>query len=87
MKATGIVRKFDPLGRIVIPKELRNSYHIDADTPVEIFVDGDAIVLKVHEESCMFCGEIVNLNPIMGKLICPHCAKSILPSIEHAAGR
>ena len=76
-----------PILQIVILKELRNSYHIDVDTSVYIFVDGDAIVLKVHEKSCMFCGETANSNPIMGKLICPHCAKSILPSIEHAADR
>ena len=48
MKSTGIVRGIDSLGRIVLPKELRTSMHLDTDTKLEIFVDGDAIVLKKH---------------------------------------
>ena len=48
MKSTGIVRGIDSLGRIVLPKELRTTLHLDGDTKLEIFVDGDAIVLKKH---------------------------------------
>ena len=48
MKSTGIVRGIDALGRIVLPKELRTSMHLDTDTKLEIFVDGDSIVLKKH---------------------------------------
>ena len=48
MKSTGIVRGIDSLGRIVLPKELRTSMHLDTDTKLEIFVDGDAIILKKH---------------------------------------
>ena len=60
MKSTGIVRGIDALGRIVLPKELRTSMHLDTDTKLEIFVDGDAIVLKKHRPagSCDFCGEV-----------------------------
>ena len=60
MKSTGIVRGIDSLGRIVLPKELRTSMHLDTDTKLEIFVDGDAIVLKKHRPagSCDFCGEV-----------------------------
>ena len=56
MKSTGIVRGIDSLGRIVLPKELRTSMHLDTDTKLEIFVDGDAIVLKKHRPagSCDF---------------------------------
>ena len=59
MKSTGIVRGIDSLGRIVLPKELRTSMHLDTDTKLEIFVDGDALVLKQHRPagSCDFCGE------------------------------
>ena len=59
MKSTGIVRGIDALGRIVLPKELRTSMHLDTDTKLEIFVDGDSIVLKKHRPagSCDFCGE------------------------------
>ena len=57
MKSTGIVRGIDALGRIVLPKELRTSMHLDTDTKLEIFVDGDSIVLKKHRPagSCDFC--------------------------------
>ena len=60
MKSTGIVRGIDALGRIVLPKELRTSMHLDTDTKLEIFVDGDSIVLKKHRPagSCDFCGEV-----------------------------
>ena len=50
MKSTGIVRGIDALGRIVLPKELRTSMHLDTDTKLEIFVDGDSIVLKKHPQ-------------------------------------
>ena len=60
MKSTGIVRGIDALGRIVLPKELRTNLRLDTDTKLEIFVDGDAIVLKKHRPagSCDFCGEV-----------------------------
>ena len=60
MKSTGIVRRSNTLVRIVLPKELRTSMHLDTDTKLEIFVDGDAIVLKKHRPagSCDFCGEV-----------------------------
>ena len=48
MKTTGIVRGIDSLGRIVLPKELRTNMHIDKDSKLEIFVEGDQIILKKH---------------------------------------
>ena len=51
MKSTGIVRGIDSLGRIVLPKELRTSMHLDTDPKLEIFVDGDAIVLNKYRPS------------------------------------
>ena len=56
MKALGIVRKVDILGRIVIPKELRDSLDIEDKDPLEIFVEGDRIILKKYNPSCIFCG-------------------------------
>ena len=67
MKSTGIVRGIDSLGRIVLPKELRTTLHLDGDTKLEIFVDGDAIVLKKHRPagSCDFCGDVdANADPV-----------------------
>ena len=61
MKTTGIVRGIDSLGRIVLPKELRTNMHIDKDSKLEIFVEGDQIILKKHRPagSCDFCGELL----------------------------
>ena len=59
MKTTGIVRGIDALGRIVLPKELRTSMRLDSDAKLEIFVEGDSIILKKYRPngSCDFCGE------------------------------
>ncbi len=77
MKATGIIRKIDDLGRIVLPMELRKKLGIDQRDPIEIYVDGDAIILKKHETACIFCGEHKNLFEYKGKHICKSCANSI----------
>ena len=60
MISTGIVRSIDSLGRVVLPKELRTTYDITPDTPLEIFTDGDSIIMrKYHAQgSCVFCGDI-----------------------------
>ena len=55
MKATGIVRHIDELGRIVIPKEMRKKMEISSNDPVEIFVEGDRIILTKYHSSCTFC--------------------------------
>lgn len=57
MKAVGIVRKLDDLGRYVLPVEIRRVLNINIGDPLEIFVDGDSIILKKYEPSCVFCGE------------------------------
>ena len=57
MKSTGIVRKVDDLGRIVLPIELRRTLDINERDSIEIFVDGNQIVLKKYSPSCIFCGE------------------------------
>ena len=58
MKSTGIVRKVDELGRIVIPREIRNKFVIAEKDPLEIYVDGSSIILKKYEPNCIFCGNI-----------------------------
>ncbi|MBR6034239.1 MAG: AbrB/MazE/SpoVT family DNA-binding domain-containing protein [Clostridia bacterium] len=77
MKSTGIVRRVDELGRVVIPIELRNSLKIAEKDPIEIFVDGTSIVLKKHESACVFCGNTKKLVEYKDKLICEKCAKQI----------
>ena len=73
MKSTGIVRGIDSLGRIVLPKELRTTLHLDGDTKLEIFVDGDAIVLKKHRPA----GSCANAIQFAGYCICPACRRKI----------
>ena len=77
MKSTGIVRRVDELGRVVIPIEIRNQFKIAEKDPIEIYVDGSNIVLKKHEDTCIFCGNTDNLNEYMGKLVCENCAEQI----------
>lgn len=77
MKATGIVRQTDPLGRIVIPKELRRTFSIEEGDPLEIFVDGESIVLSKYQPACIFCGEGKGVIDYKGKKICKHCLEEL----------
>lgn len=77
MKSTGIVRKVDELGRIVLPIELRRTLDIAEKDSLEIYVDEDSIVLKKYEPACIFCGNAKNISNYKGKNICPTCLKDI----------
>lgn len=77
VKATGIVRKIDELGRIVLPIELRRNLDIEERDPVEIFLDGDKIVLQKFESACLFCGEAQGLINHNGKNVCRACVRSL----------
>ena len=73
MKSTGIVRKADELGRIVLPIELRRTLDIAEKDSIEIYVDGSSIILKKYEPTCVFCGDAKNVINYRGKNICPNC--------------
>lgn len=77
MKSTGIVRKVDELGRIVLPIELRRTMNIDVRDPMEIFIDGDSIILKKYSPTCIFCGSGDGLMDYKGKKICNHCMNAL----------
>ena len=77
MKSTGIVRKIDNLGRLVLPIELRRGLGLDEDPTVEIFVGEDTIVLKRYQPACCFCGEARDVTPYMGRNICAGCRRAI----------
>ena len=78
MKATGILRKVDELGRIVIPKELRRQFDIeDNKDSFEIFVDNGAIVLKKYNPSCIFCGELDGISTFKNQNVCRYCIEKI----------
>lgn len=77
MKSTGIVRKVDDLGRIVIPKELRNTLNISERDSLEIFVDGEQIILRKYEPACIFCGSASDVINYKGKNICKKCLREM----------
>ncbi len=73
MKSTGIVRKVDELGRIVLPIELRRTLDISLRDPLEIYVEGESIVLKKYNPSCVFCGSKENIFVYHEKNVCSGC--------------
>ncbi|MBK5252816.1 MAG: AbrB/MazE/SpoVT family DNA-binding domain-containing protein [Peptostreptococcaceae bacterium] len=77
MKSTGIVRKVDELGRVVIPIELRRTMDIAERDALEIFVEGSHIILKKYEPACIFCGQAKDVENYKGKNICPKCFEEI----------
>ena len=77
MKSTGIVRRTDDLGRIVIPKELRRNLRIKEGDPLEIFMEGSYIMLRKYEPTCIFCGEAKELSEYKGKKSCQSCREII----------
>lgn len=77
MKSTGIVRKIDELGRIVLPIEIRRTMHIDVRDPMEIYVDGNSIVLKKYEQECVFCGSTKKVTNFKNRNICESCRKEL----------
>lgn len=81
MKSTGIIRKVDELGRVVIPIEIRNQFNIVEKDPIEIYVEGSTIVLRKFEESCIFCGNTENLTEFNDRLICQECSKKISDTV------
>ena len=73
MKSTGIVRKVDELGRIVLPIELRRTLNIAVKDSLEIYVEGSTIILKKYEPACIFCGDAKDVINYKGRNICRTC--------------
>ena len=77
MKSTGIVRRVDQLGRIVLPRELRRTLDIETEDPLEIYVNGAQIILQKYEPACIFCGEAKDIVSYKGKNVCRECAREV----------
>lgn len=77
MKSTGIVRKVDELGRVVIPIELRRTLYIQERDSLEIYVDGDKIILRKYEPACVFCGNANDVVIFRGKNVCKECLEEM----------
>ena len=82
MKSTGVIRRIDELGRVVIPIEIRTQFGISEKDSMEIYVDGSSIILKKYEPNCIFCGNSRKLIEFEGKPICKKCANNILKICE-----
>ena len=85
MKATGIVRNVDMLGRVVIPSELRRLYGIDTDTAMEFYSDEDGIVLRKYQPGCVICGEANDNIVVSGLRFCRRCAGKIAQTYSKEA--
>ncbi len=77
MKSSGMGRPIDELGRIVIPKEIRKSLNIADKDLMEIYTEGDKIILKKHESGCVFCGNAEDITEFCNKNICKACIKKL----------
>ena len=77
MKSTGIVRKVDELGRVVLPIEMRRTLDISEKDALEIYVDGDNIILRKYQESCVFCDSTKDLVNFNGRNICRACIEKL----------
>ena len=77
MKSTGVVRKVDELGRIVVPIELRRTMDIAVKDTLEIFVEGDQIILKKYHPACIFCENVNDVITYKGKLVCKDCLNTL----------
>jgi len=77
MKATGIVRRVDELGRVVLPIELRRTLDIGVKDVLEIYVDGDCIILKKYEPACIFCRNDKNIIDFKEKMVCTSCVREL----------
>ncbi|MDO4749568.1 MAG: AbrB/MazE/SpoVT family DNA-binding domain-containing protein [Eubacteriales bacterium] len=77
MKETGIVRKVDELGRVVLPIELRRTLNIEQKDLLEIYVEDDAIILRKKETACIFCGGLRDLQVYRGRNVCANCIRRL----------
>lgn len=82
MKSTGCVRRLDNLGRVVLPIELRRTMDIEEKDALEIYVDGDKIILKKYQPACIFCGNADEVVNYKGKNLCPTCIKDMVQLVK-----
>ena len=78
MHDTGIVRRVDDLGRIVIPMELRRTLGIKVKDPMAIYVEADRIILTKHKDACTICGVTDDtIQEVKGRPVCADCVATI----------
>lgn len=77
MKSTGITKKIDDLGRLIIPKEIRNTMNLNINDSLAFFIEGDFIILKKYNKDCIFCGNTENILNFKDKYVCKDCIKKL----------
>ena len=77
MKSTGIVRKIDEQGRIVLPIELRRTLELEEQNELEIYLDDDKVILKKYEPACVFCASSYDLVSYRGRKVCMECIQAM----------
>lgn len=82
MESTGIVRRLDELGRVVIPIEVRRSKDIEDRTKLEIFVDGEDVIIRKYSDSCLFCDSKEDVFQFKGRIICKKCKENLQLSLK-----
>lgn len=82
MKDTGIIRRFDDLGRIGVPKEIRDNFGLIEKTPMQFYVEGNKIIMEKCEDTCLFCNSKENLQNINERLICEKCLLTIMKGVS-----
>ncbi|NNF64920.1 MAG: AbrB/MazE/SpoVT family DNA-binding domain-containing protein [Acidimicrobiia bacterium] len=75
---TGMVRKIDDLGRIVVPAETRRLFNIREGDELSIAVEHGAIVIRKLEATCTFCGSTKEVSSYKGKGVCTRCQKELV---------
>lgn len=81
MKTTGVTRPLDKMGRVVLPIELRKTLDLPSGTPIEIYVEGDKIILHKYQNTCEFCGSSEHISEFKDKFICEDCREQIVTGI------
>ena len=77
MTSTGIVRKIDSMGRLVLPIELRRTLEIGDHDSLEIFIEDNTVILKKYQPACIFCGNARGVTPYKGKNVCGTCRQEL----------
>ncbi|MGN1411592.1 MAG: AbrB/MazE/SpoVT family DNA-binding domain-containing protein [Oscillospiraceae bacterium] len=82
METKSAFRKIDELGRIVIPIDIRRKLGVNNGESLEIALQNDTVILKKHQETCIFCFGSENLSQFEGKLVCSKCIEKLKKTKE-----
>ena len=83
MKSTGMLRAVDKMGRVVIPKEIRKQLGVKNDVDsFEIYMEGDKVILKKYQPTCIFCDNLADSVEFCGQIVCKGCIEKLNRFVE-----